>query len=118
MYTTGCEFLDEQLNLKGIPFTDYKSPESISICEACPYPEVNGLLKCDDGSLDDDLKSRKKMKPASREVTVQCTGCHTQETLIFRGSIMDRTKKFEQVGDEVYHNCNQTKCIIIKVRSK
>ena len=111
MYTTGCEFLDEQLKLKGLPLTDYKSPEHIKVCEECPFPE------CDVASEDGDLKSRKKMKPASREVTVQCTGCHTQETLIFRGTIMDRTKKFEQVGDEVYHNCNQTKCIIIKVRS-
>ena len=106
-----CDYLDRRLKELRVNFTDYNNPLYIMVCEECPYPD------CIVPSDDRDLKERKLKEYPPREKVLQCPSCHTQETMIFRGGIMDGTRMFLQVGDEVYHNCNQTKCIIIKVRS-
>ena len=55
------------------------------------------------------------MKKVLEEKTVVCLECGAEETFIFKDGRLGKTRKWEQVGDEVFHlaewKCGKAKII-------
>ena len=53
----------------------------------------------------------------NKEVMAFCPGCKALQTVWINGNSLMQTRKFSQIGNRVYHNCNSTQpCQLYHIR--
>ncbi len=103
-----CALLEsKKINLTDTTMVDISDEEIASYCQkchrhGCPLEDLEGRT----------FWYKMVVYPEVDEV-FQCRKCGEITTLTFRNGKMDITRKFEQVGDKIYHisNCGECKRI-------
>ena len=112
--STKCPYLDgkgvSSANSGVVPTlnnVDIKDYEVVKYCLKCELPEC--IVK---EKEDATMEKRKKVL---EEKTLCCLECGAEETFIFKDGQLGKTRKWEQVGDEVFHlakwTCGKAKVI-------
>lgn len=60
-------------------------------------------------------ESEKMPSPIIKEEVYQCSHCAYQETLTFIDGELQNTRKFEQIGNEIFHKCSDGKRLCSKI---
>lgn len=111
--STGCSLLDSKgvkatdtgLNLDNKAMVEVTDEEVIQYCAKCREH------KC---RLEDlggrEFNYRVAVYYLEVEEVFQCRKCGEIATLVFRNGKLDPTRKFNQVGDTIYHTTNCGEC--------